>query len=73
MEQSRPFDFLNKSVNKNVLVVMKGGITVRGILKAFDVHMNIILENAEKLTDGNPDVKYGSTIIRGDTVILISL
>lgn len=73
MDQTRPFDFLNKSVNKNVLVVMKGGTTVRGTLKAFDVHMNIILEDAEKVTEGSPDIKYGTTIIRGDTVILISL
>jgi len=72
-ETSRPFDFLNKSIGKNVLIVMKGGTTIRGTLKAFDVHMNIILDNSEKITEGQPDVKYGTTIIRGDTVILISL
>jgi len=73
VDSTRPFDFLNRSIGKNVLVIMKGNITVRGILKAFDVHMNIILDNAEKLADGKPDVKYGNTIIRGDTVVLISL
>ena len=72
-DTSRPFDFLNKSIGKNVLIVMKGGITIRGTLKTFDVHMNVILENAEKITDGNPDVKYGTAIIRGDTVVLVSL
>ena len=73
MEQSRPFDLLTKSIGKNVLVIMKGNTTIRGTLKAFDVHMNVVLENAEKIVDGNPEVKYGTTIIRGDTVVLISL
>lgn len=73
VSSSRPFDFLSKSIGKNVLVVMKGGTTIRGLLQSFDVHMNIILESAEKVTEGQLDVKYGTTIIRGDNVILISL
>ncbi len=70
---SRPFDFLSRNIGKNVLVIMKGDTTIRGNLQSFDVHMNIILENAEKVKEGQPDVKYGTTIIRGDNVILISL
>jgi len=72
-ELSKPFDFLNSSINKNVLVLMKGNIRVRGKLKAFDVHMNIVLEEAERLAeDDTVAQKFGKVIIRGDTIILVS-
>ncbi|PIN98348.1 MAG: small nuclear ribonucleoprotein [Candidatus Diapherotrites archaeon CG10_big_fil_rev_8_21_14_0_10_31_34] len=69
---SRPFDLLNEAVGKEVLVVTKGDLHFRGTLKAFDVHMNIVLENAEELVNGETKKKYGKLMIRGDTVILIS-
>lgn len=74
MVETKPFDFLNNSINKNVLVLLKGNTRIRGILKAFDIHMNIVLDDAERLNEDNTvDIKIGKTIIRGDTVILLSL
>ncbi|MDP2666375.1 MAG: LSm family protein [Candidatus Diapherotrites archaeon] len=69
---SRPFDLLNESIGKNVLVELKGNLQFRGVLKAFDVHMNIVLENAESLENGNPKTKYGKVVLRGDNILLIS-
>jgi len=69
---SRPFDLLNESLGKEVLVVIKGNLSFRGTLKAFDIHMNVVLENAEELLDGETKKKYGKLMLRGDTVILIS-
>lgn len=69
---NRPFDLLNDSIGKEVLVVLKGEVSMRGMLKAFDVHMNIVLENAEELEDGKLKTKYGKLILRGDNVLLIS-
>ncbi len=69
---SRPFDLLNDSIGKSVLVMLKGNVSMRGTLKAFDVHMNIVLEDAEELLEGKLKTKYGKVILRGDTVILIS-
>jgi small nuclear ribonucleoprotein (snRNP)-like protein len=69
---SRPFDLLNDSIGKPVLVKLKGDRSFRGTLKAFDVHMNIVLENAEELENNETKTKFGKVILRGDNVILIS-
>lgn len=71
-QNSRPFDLLSDSVNKTVLVELKDKIQMRGTLKAFDVHMNIVLENAESMESGEPKTKYGKVILRGDNILLIS-
>ena len=72
MSGDRPFDLLNESLGKSVLVELKGNVSVRGVLKAFDVHMNLTLEDAEKLENGETKSKYGKVLLRGDNVLLIS-
>ncbi|MCR4335469.1 MAG: LSm family protein [archaeon] len=72
MNNSRPFDLLSDSIGKGVLVELKGNVSYRGTLKAFDVHMNIVLEDAEKLENGESKTKFGKLILRGDNVLLIS-
>ena len=69
---NRPFDLLNDSIGKEVLVILKGDANIRGTLKAFDVHMNIVLENAEQLENGEPKTRYGKLMVRGDNVLMIS-
>jgi len=69
---NRPFDLLNDAIDREVLVVLKGNNQVRGTLKAFDVHMNLHLENASQIVDGEMKTKYGKVMIRGDSVVMIS-
>ncbi|MCD6227343.1 small nuclear ribonucleoprotein [Candidatus Micrarchaeota archaeon] len=71
-EQKRPFDLLNNSLNKPVVVGMKAGLMMRGVMVAYDIHMNIILDNAEIIVNNEVQRKLGETLIRGDTVIYIS-
>ena len=69
---NRPFDMLNDAIGKEVLIILKGSIQIRGTLKAFDVHMNIVLENASQLVDGETKTKFGKVMLRGDNVLLVS-
>lgn len=63
---------LEESVGKAVLVRLKGGRSLRGKLQGFDQHMNLVLENADDISDANNTIKLGTIIVRGDNVIILS-
>ena len=73
MEFERPLDLLNNARNKRIIVDLKNQRQYIGVLKAFDIHLNIVLENAEEYVDGELRKKIGNALIRGDTVIYISV
>ena len=68
----KPFDLLNNSLEKEVLVVIKGEIKYRGVLKGYDIHMNIVLDNAIEIKE-NTETKIGKILIRGDNILYLSL
>ena len=72
MEALRPLDTLNSARDKKVILELKNGKQIIGKLKAFDVHINTVLEDAEEHSDGQMVRKLGTLFIRGDTIILIS-
>jgi small nuclear ribonucleoprotein len=45
---NRPLDILNNALNKSVLIRLKGQREFRGELQGYDIHMNIVLANAEE-------------------------
>jgi len=63
---------LEESLDKIVLVRLKGGRSLRGKLKGFDQHLNLVLEDAEEIIDTENAKKLGSIIVRGDNVVIIS-
>ena len=72
MEQPRPLDALNKSRDKRILVELKNNKQYLGKLKSFDIHINIVLEDAEERVNGEVTRKLGVIFIRGDTITIIS-
>ena len=72
MEPARPLDALNASRNKRVIVELKNGKQLIGKLKAFDIHINTVLEEAEERQNGEVTRKLGVLFIRGDAIIMIS-
>ena len=72
MTQERPFDLLNRSVGQQVLIRLKNNMSVRGKVTSFDAHMNLVLENAEELDDGELKAKLGTILLRGGNIIFVS-
>ncbi|MBS3065559.1 hypothetical protein J4229_00740 [Candidatus Pacearchaeota archaeon] len=68
----RPLDLLNASKGKEVLISLKGDKQFVGTLLAFDIHVNIVLDNAKEVHEGEVKKNIGLTFLRGDTIIFIS-
>ncbi len=68
----RPLDLLNSSKGKEVIVQLKGDKTFVGTLMAFDIHVNVVLDNAKEMHEGEVKKSIGLTFLRGDTIIYIS-
>jgi small nuclear ribonucleoprotein len=63
---------LGESIGSIVLVKLRGVNEVRGRLKSYDQHLNLVLEDAEEIMPEGGTRKLGTIVIRGDTVLLIS-
>ena len=68
----RPLDLLNQSKGKEVLIQLKGDKQFVGTLLAFDMHINVALDNAKEVQGGEVQKNIGLTFLRGDTIIFIS-
>jgi small nuclear ribonucleoprotein len=68
----RPLDLLNNSKGKEILVQLKNDKQLVGTLLAFDIHINIVLDNTRELVAGEVKRSIGLTFLRGDTIIFIS-
>lgn len=67
----KPIELLQRSLNSIVLIKLKGGREIRGNLRSYDQHMNLVLEEAEEFRAEGIKA-LGKIIVRGDNVILIS-
>ncbi len=73
MDASRPLDALNDARNKRVIVELKNGKQMIGNLKAFDIHINVVLQDSEeRSTTGEITRKLGTVFVRGDTITIIA-
>ncbi len=63
---------LDESINKVVLVKLKGSKTLRGNLLGFDQHMNLLLDQSEEIHSEGDSKSLGTIVVRGDNVVMIS-
>ena len=63
---------LDESIDKIVLIKLKGGKTIRGNLRGFDQHMNLLLDSSEEIPSDGEVKSIGTIVVRGDNVVMIS-
>ncbi|MEM1535348.1 MAG: LSM domain-containing protein [Candidatus Pacearchaeota archaeon] len=68
----RPLDLLNKSKGKEIIIHLKNDRQIVGKLIAFDIHINIVLDDTREIENGEVKKKLGLAFIRGDTILYIS-
>ena len=72
MSKRMAVQILEDSLGKTVLIRLRGGKSIRGKLRGFDQHLNLVLEKAEDVTDMENVEELGLIIVRGDNVVMIS-
>lgn len=72
MDVERPLDALNASRNKRVLVELQNKRQLVGTLKAFDIHINLVMDDVEERENGEMLRKLGTVFVRGGIVVLVS-
>ncbi|MCW7071729.1 MAG: hypothetical protein OCU12_05330 [Methanophagales archaeon] len=73
LDRLRPLDVLGRSIKSPVIVKLRGGREFRGVLDGYDLHMNLVLSDAEEL-EKNTSAKniMGEILVRGDNVVYVS-
>ncbi|TVP39153.1 LSM domain-containing protein [Candidatus Nitrosocosmicus arcticus] len=65
-------NILQGSVNKEVILKLKGKRTIKGKLKSFDQYMNLTLENATEVLEGDKVQQMGEIFIKGENIVIIA-
>ena len=76
-----PIDQLNRSLGKSILIKCKRSKTFRGILKSYDPHLNVLIENVsythfERNDDETMEEhteQIDKIVLRGDSIVFIGL
>lgn len=69
----RPIDALDRAKGKKIIVKLKNGEEVMGVLKALDLHLNLWIDEAEVTKNGGENkLKLGTLLVRGDTIVYAS-
>ncbi|MCP4762734.1 MAG: ribonucleoprotein [archaeon] len=71
IDPRQPLKILNKAVNSTILIRLKDSTEYKGVLKEIDSYMNMILESASEIVDGNIISRYNEIFIRGNNLLFI--
>ncbi|WEW61562.1 Serine/threonine-protein kinase smg1 [Emydomyces testavorans] len=62
---------LKKYMEKRLFVQINGNRKVIGVLRGYDVFMNIVLDEAVEEKAGGEKVRLGMVAIRGNSVVML--
>ncbi len=77
-----PIEYVDKALGKRILIKLKGRRAIKAVLKSFDDHLNLFLEESVEITHHYDKEKgavvkqendLDSIILRGDNVVFITL
>ena len=68
----RPLDLLNNSKGKEILVQLNNDRQLVGKLLAFDIHINLVMDNTKEMMNGDVKRSIGLTFLRGATILFIA-
>ncbi|KJE49547.1 MULTISPECIES: LSM domain-containing protein [Acidiplasma] len=69
---ARPMDTLKNSLEKNIMIDVKGSRSYSGILEGYDIYMNLVLKNVSETINGENKGVFDKMLLRGDNIIFIS-
>ncbi len=70
--QNNQTNILQSSLHKNIIIKLKGKRTLKGKLKSFDQYMNLTLENATEVLEGDKVNEMGEIFIKGENIVIIA-
>ncbi|KAK9454926.1 hypothetical protein V1511DRAFT_501349 [Dipodascopsis uninucleata] len=62
---------LKKYMDKRLFVQLNGSRKVIGVLRGYDVFLNIVLDDAVEEKSGGERVPIGTIVIRGNSVVMM--
>lgn len=69
-QQLATFKVLGEYLEAPVLVRLRNGSGIKGTLRSYDQHLNLVIGDAEEVGERNR--RLGLVLIRGDSVVMIS-
>ena len=70
MDYTKPFSSLHNAKGKEVVVELKNNLIYKGILEAFDIHLNLVLKSPQETREGSSQ-NCSDLLIRGDMIVTI--
>jgi len=68
----RPLDLLNESKGKEIMIELKDGKQLVGTLLAFDIHINLVVDNTKEIVNNEMKRSLGVCFVRGNTILWVS-
>ena len=71
MPLAMPLHVMEKSIMREVTLLLKDGRSLKGKLAGYDEYMNMVLQDTEETKDDNVR-RVGTVVLRGNNIVSIS-
>jgi len=71
IDSKNPLKILQSAINSTIQIRLKDNTDYIGKLKEVDSYMNMIIEDAKELINGNMIAKYSEIFIRGNNILFV--